>query len=714
MAICPLCGPDGNVIADHAAGNTFCTECGTIVDNNIYVSEVGFAEGAGGRMHQQGTTIGFNATGVTGSRGNAQSTQNIIEEGKRRIANVCEDLGITILQQNATRMFQLAVDNRFNRGRRSEFVIASCVYLASRIQGQNTMLIDLSERLKVNVYELGATYSKLLNTLKLQSLELREVDPANYNLRFANKLQFDGQDAKVVAADASRLVKRFQADWMSSGRRPAGICGACLVIAARMNNYLRTPEEVAQVVKVSPDTIRRRLVEFAQTDAANKTVNEWRAMTDEELSRVDENELPPVTKQQERARAKMDERARLERRLNGEDEEGEQAESSASGAQSGGMTAAEANAVRAAALGLGEQAAANGMAAEIDDDQDLDPLGKEDFTESLMAAGTSAEEQAELKRHGRQLKRDIQRSMKDAGAEDEDDAEDEDLDALAQALNDAAEEGESDPDAADGAAGGNTGEASTDLAAAGAQRRKRPDPPDWTDEDAVIRYFDEHHLKHELAEFAGDPTTRYARIKKWLHLSDPEQLSAQLWELSAAHWRRNQGAKVVETVFADIDDADLDKYWVMADDERDARARMWLSANGRWLEEDKERQAKKREYEQAHGPAKPRQKRARRKGPKQPGVHKTAGAAIRSIVNTGKGKTSSRINYAALNALNNALGAGLGPEASASGLQIMDEVPSEDEKEDEADEEGNKDDDNEYGQYDEYEAGDNWQPGDGY
>ncbi len=75
------------------------------------------------------------------------------------------------------------------------------------------------------------------------------VDPAIYNLRFANQLDFGREDAKVVAEDASRLVRRFKADWMTQGRRPAGICGACLIIAGRMSNYLRTPEEVAQVAK---------------------------------------------------------------------------------------------------------------------------------------------------------------------------------------------------------------------------------------------------------------------------------------------------------------------------------------------------------------------------------------------------------------------------------------------------------------------------------
>jgi transcription factor IIIB subunit 2 len=47
-------------------------------------------------------------------------------------------------------------------------------------------------------------------------------------------------------------------DWITSGRRPAGICGACLLIAARMNGFRRTTREMIYVVKVADVTIQKR------------------------------------------------------------------------------------------------------------------------------------------------------------------------------------------------------------------------------------------------------------------------------------------------------------------------------------------------------------------------------------------------------------------------------------------------------------------------
>jgi transcription factor IIIB subunit 2 len=143
----------------------------------------------------------------------------------------------------------------------------------------------------VNVFELAGTYLKLRTNLHLDK-SMPEVDPAMYNIHFARRLQFNN-DAHRIAADASRLVRRFKADWMTQGRRPAGICGACLIIAARMSNYLRTPEEVAQVVKCSAYTIRKRLKEFAMTEMAQKTVKEWRGLSEQALDKIGAEE-PPI------------------------------------------------------------------------------------------------------------------------------------------------------------------------------------------------------------------------------------------------------------------------------------------------------------------------------------------------------------------------------------------------------------------------------------
>lgn len=134
-------------------------------------------------------------------------------------------------------------------------------------------------------------------------------------------------------------MQRFDRDWMTKGRRPAGICGACLLLAARMNNFRRSVEEIVQVVKIADTTLRKRLKEFKETPSGALTLTDFRTVWLEE-----EMDPPAFIKGKEKERAtkgaeadeeaseetgrvrkrssKADKRKRKRRRVNESDEEG--------------------------------------------------------------------------------------------------------------------------------------------------------------------------------------------------------------------------------------------------------------------------------------------------------------------------------------------------------------------------------------------------------
>jgi transcription factor IIIB 90 kDa subunit len=128
---------------------------------------------------------------------------------------------------------------------------------------------------QINVFKLGHTYLKLIQQIPVEHVQ--PVAPENLIRRFAARLEF-GKDMNKVAKDAVRLVQRMNRDWMGIGRHPAGVCGACLVLAARMNNYRRTIREVVYVVKVSDTTIEKRLEEFKITPSSQLSVQQFRTM----------------------------------------------------------------------------------------------------------------------------------------------------------------------------------------------------------------------------------------------------------------------------------------------------------------------------------------------------------------------------------------------------------------------------------------------------
>lgn len=122
-------------------------------------------------------------------------------------------------------------------------------------------------------------YTKFLQFLAINGngFIVQPINPEDLILRFAHRLEFEPETMRV-ANDAVRIVQRMNRDWMTPGRRPAGVCGAALILAARMNNFRRSVREVVFVVKVQEQTIFNRLDEFKATESGALTVEEFRSI----------------------------------------------------------------------------------------------------------------------------------------------------------------------------------------------------------------------------------------------------------------------------------------------------------------------------------------------------------------------------------------------------------------------------------------------------
>ncbi|KAI2076060.1 transcription factor TFIIIB subunit brf1 [Ophidiomyces ophidiicola] len=300
---CPNPGcPAPNIVEDD--GQRVCSGCGTVISEANIVSEITFGESSSGAAIVQGTYIAADqshvrSTGPGFQRGGGIESREITEQnGNRYIAQLSRALHIPESASKAAgQIFKLAVGLNFIQGRRTKTVAAICLYVACRRQDGNTvMLIDFADVLmvwlifttqldsdltsiQINVFKLGRTYKALLDELRIGGniFIMNPIDPESLIYRFAKQLEF-GPSMMQVASEAVRIVQRMSRDWMITGRRPAGICGAALILAARMNNFRRTVREVVYVVKVTELTINQRLNEFKATDSGDLTVDQFRSV----------------------------------------------------------------------------------------------------------------------------------------------------------------------------------------------------------------------------------------------------------------------------------------------------------------------------------------------------------------------------------------------------------------------------------------------------
>ena len=115
----------------------------------------------------------------------------------------------------------------------------------------------------------------------LLRINLPQIDPGLFIPRFAQKLEF-GDKTHDVTYTALRLVERMNHDWMATGRRPSGLCGAALIISARMYGFERSLDDIVKVVKIGKTTLRKRMLEFEDTPSSNLTVDEFHTIDLEE------------------------------------------------------------------------------------------------------------------------------------------------------------------------------------------------------------------------------------------------------------------------------------------------------------------------------------------------------------------------------------------------------------------------------------------------
>ncbi|XP_062596973.1 transcription factor IIIB 90 kDa subunit-like [Saccostrea cucullata] len=282
--VCTHCGCT-EIDKDPARGDAVCTNCGSVLEDQIIVSEIQFEEHATGASSVIGQFVSTDGSkshslGISFPHGMKRESRTVtFDNGRKRI----QQLGVQLkLNQHcidtAFNFFKMAVNRRMTQGRKTTHVIAACLYIVCRTEGTPHMLLDISDQLQINVYSLGKTYLQLSRAL---CINIPAIDPCLYIPRFAHKLEF-GEKTHEVSMTALRLVSRMKRDWMHTGRRPSGLCGAALLVAARMHDFSRSVKDLIKIVKVCDTTIRKRLTEFKNTPSSQLTIEEFQTIDLEE------------------------------------------------------------------------------------------------------------------------------------------------------------------------------------------------------------------------------------------------------------------------------------------------------------------------------------------------------------------------------------------------------------------------------------------------
>ncbi|KAK1934346.1 putative transcription factor TFIIB subunit [Babesia divergens] len=284
---CKYCGSD-QIESCKQQGELVCRNCGAVLQENNVLEAVQYAENSAGNSTLIGRFVPTGGGGMGSLKySSSQTLDQLVKRGEQNIQRTACHLNISSeLVTKATRIYSLAVQRNFTMGRNNKHVACCCLYTACRRFKAPYLLIDFADVLQVPVKIIGQVFMKLVRMLHL---EVPNVDPSIFFERFANELQIKEKVDQIITTGV-RLIQAMRRDWLCTGRRPTGLCGAALVVAARLHGIPLNAEAVASVVRISHPTIMKRLSEFKGTSTAMLKHSEFDTV---DLEKLPANPYPP-------------------------------------------------------------------------------------------------------------------------------------------------------------------------------------------------------------------------------------------------------------------------------------------------------------------------------------------------------------------------------------------------------------------------------------
>jgi transcription factor IIIB subunit 2 len=303
-----------NIQKDPVTGMMICLTCGTVHEESQIVEALEFDDNqnAAGTFMDPNKPSYFYPGGRNTLSQMVDQTQRRLNKTYRQIEKVSKTLTIPEnVVKSAKRLYNIASNKKFTQGRKTDQIVGAILYLACRWNKTKHLLIDFSEVLHLNLFVIGTLYIKLV---KLLGLQINIIDPCLYMHRFCNKFNL-GNKAKEVEKTALKILQFMKRDWITTGRRPSGLIGACILISAKLHKLNIDINLISNVVHVCSQTILNRIEEFSLTQVAKMTMEEFESFKE---SHFYPGSDPPAFKKSIKENEKKEEE---EKKIENEEEE---------------------------------------------------------------------------------------------------------------------------------------------------------------------------------------------------------------------------------------------------------------------------------------------------------------------------------------------------------------------------------------------------------
>eukprot|EP01105_Mastigella_eilhardi_P017104 TRINITY_DN3930_c0_g1_i1.p1 TRINITY_DN3930_c0_g1~~TRINITY_DN3930_c0_g1_i1.p1 ORF type:complete len:632 (+),score=175.81 TRINITY_DN3930_c0_g1_i1:80-1975(+) len=271
--VCPQCGAGDTFVhaPDQSGADTLvCEACGFVNEEQNLRIEVELDDSSG---HCKPVGVAVSSEGTVLSKPSVNAPANLkhiacgntsLSEAHDQVSKVAGRLrlGHNCMDEMRNLAKQLHEKKVWRSGRTGELMAAALAYIVSRRNNKSLTLLDVADCAQEKIFSMGRHYRRVAELL---GVHVEIADPALYVERAVSQLTIiKDQQRETIVNQASRLVNLAKDQWIATGRKPAVITGAAIVIALEANSlpFSETVKEVSDVLHISTQTTRLRYREM--------------------------------------------------------------------------------------------------------------------------------------------------------------------------------------------------------------------------------------------------------------------------------------------------------------------------------------------------------------------------------------------------------------------------------------------------------------------
>jgi len=249
-------------------GKISCKFCGYLIDENISNPELQFEAKKSNQKEVRGQII----TRSIPTKIEKSISPTLLKFGiRRKMTQLGNQLRICNEHiESAFQLFAFSLQNKLKSSKSLNSLSISCLYAICRKQKTPHLLIDFSDISQTRSSKIGVEF---LRFLKVTRIPLPVIDPSIYIHRFISKLSL-GKKSNLVTMSTLRLIARMKRNWMSTGRKPTGLCGAAIILSTRIHGIKINQKEICKIVRIGIQALRCRLYEVETTSIKGLNINQ--------------------------------------------------------------------------------------------------------------------------------------------------------------------------------------------------------------------------------------------------------------------------------------------------------------------------------------------------------------------------------------------------------------------------------------------------------